>query len=96
MEAIKAIQSGNIIKAGNQDGKVQGVDFKELLIDALEKVNQDQLYAEEMDQKMLLGETDNLHDVMIASQKAEVSLSFAVEVRNKILESYKEIMRIQL
>jgi flagellar hook-basal body complex protein FliE len=96
MDAIKAIQSGNIIKTGTGQNNVKSVDFKDLLIESLEKVNQDQLYAEEMDKKLLLGETDNIHDVMIASQKAEVSLSFAVEVRNKVLEAYKEIMRIQL
>lgn len=95
MDAIKAIQSGNVIKQGSTSN-VQTVDFKELLIDSLEKVNADQLNAESMDAALVLGETDNIHEVMIASQKAELSLSFAVEVRNKILESYKEIMRIQL
>ena len=96
MDSIKAIQSGNIIKADNTAKNVQNVDFKELLVNALEEVNKDQLYAEEMDQKFMMGEVNNIHDVMIASQKAEISLSFAVEVRNKVLEAYKEIMRIQM
>jgi len=96
MDSIKAIQSGNIIKADNTVKNVQNVDFKELLVNALEEVNKDQLYAEEMDQKFMMGEVNNIHDVMIASQKAEISLSFAVEVRNKVLEAYKEIMRIQM
>lgn len=96
MDGIKAIQSGNVIKVGSEDNKVTNVDFKDFLIESIEKVNQDQLYAEKMDEALILGETDNLHDVMIASQKAELSLSFAVEVRNKILEAYKEIMRIQM
>ncbi len=96
MDSIKAIQSGNIIKADNTVKNVHNVDFKELLVNALEEVNKDQLYAEEMDQKFMMGEVNNIHDVMIASQKAEVSLSFAVEVRNKVLEAYKEIMRIQM
>jgi len=96
MDSIKAIQSGNIIKADNTVKNVHNVDFKELLVNALEEVNKDQLYAEEMDQKFMMGEVNNIHDVMIASQKAEISLSFAVEVRNKVLEAYKEIMRIQM
>jgi flagellar hook-basal body complex protein FliE len=96
MDSIKAIQSGNIIKQGAQSNQVKKIDFKELLIDSLDKVNKDQLYADKMDQALVLGETDNVHDVMIASQKAELSLTFAVEVRNKILEAYKEIMRIQM
>ena len=96
MDGIKAIQSGNVIKVGSEKTKVGNVDFKDFLIESIEKVNADQLYAEKMDQALILGETDNLHDVMIASQKAELSLSFAVEVRNKILEAYKEILRIQM
>jgi flagellar hook-basal body complex protein FliE len=95
MDAINAIQSGNIIKVGTNTN-VKTVDFKDLLIESIEKVNQDQLFAEKMDEKLILGETDNIHDVMIASQKAELSLSFAVEIRNKVLAAYKEIMRIQL
>ncbi len=95
MDAINAIQSGNIIKVGTNTN-VKTVDFKDLLIESIEKVNQDQLFAEKMDEKLILGETDNIHDVMIASQKAELSLSFAVEIRNKILAAYKEIMRIQM
>ncbi len=96
MDGIKAVQSGNIIKVGSENSKVSNVDFKDFLIESLEKVNADQLYAEKMDEALILGETDNLHDVMIASQKAELSLSFAVQVRNKVLEAYKEIMRIQM
>lgn len=95
MDAIGKVVSGNIIKQATTD-QVDTIDFKELLIDSIEKVNQDQLNAEALDTKLALGETDNIHEVMIASQKAELSLSFAIEVRNKILESYKEIMRIQL
>jgi len=96
MDGIKAIQSGNVIKVGVEDKKVTNVDFKDFLMESIEKVNNDQLYAEKMDQALILGETDNIHDVMIASQKAELSLTFAVEVRNKILDAYKEIMRIQM
>jgi flagellar hook-basal body complex protein FliE len=96
MDSIKAVQLSNIIKSGASTDQVSSVDFKELLIDSLEKVNQDQIYANEMDEALVLGETDNIHEVMIASQKAEVSLTFAVEVRNKILEAYKELMRIQM
>ena len=94
MDAINAIQSGNIIKVGTNTN-VKTVDFKDLLIESIEKVNQDQIFAEKMDEKLMLGETDNIHDVMIASQKAELSLSFAVEIRNKVLAAYKEIMRMQ-
>lgn len=96
MDPIKSIQSlSSVIKQGKTNNQVKSVDFKDLLMDSIQKVNADQLYAEKMDNALITGETDNIHEVMIASQKAELSLTFAVEVRNKILDAYKEIMRIQ-
>lgn len=96
MNSINAIQGSNIIKAGSKTTETQKIDFKEFLLESLEKVNADQNKAEAMDEALILGEVDNIHEVMIASQKAELSLSFAIEIKNKVLEAYKEIMRIQM
>lgn len=95
MDSIQSIQSSNVLKQGTTQ-KAKSIDFKELLIDSLEKVNQDQLYAEKMDEALMAGKVDNIEDVMIASEKAELSLSFAVEIRNKVLDAYKELMRMQM
>ncbi|MBC7367658.1 MAG: flagellar hook-basal body complex protein FliE [Undibacterium sp.] len=48
-----------------------------------------------MTRKVLLGETDQLHQSVIARQEASVSFSLMVEVRNKLVESYQELMRMQ-
>ncbi|MDD3921677.1 MAG: flagellar hook-basal body complex protein FliE [Eubacteriales bacterium] len=45
---------------------------------------------------LLLGELDNLHDATIAARKAELSLSLTVQVRNKLVDAYNEIMRMQV
>lgn len=44
--------------------------------------------------KMLLGETDNVHQSMIAMQEAGVAFNMMVEVRNKLVQSYQELMRM--
>ncbi len=59
-------------------------------------MNQDLQHAEAMDEALIRGDIDNIHDVMIASQKAELSLSFAIEIRNKLMDAYSEIMRLQM
>jgi flagellar hook-basal body complex protein FliE len=41
------------------------------------------------------GEVDNLHRVMLAQSQAQLSLKLAVEVRNKLVEAYKDVMRTQ-
>ncbi len=46
--------------------------------------------------KMVSGEVDDIHQVMIAAEKASVGLELVVEIRNKLLESYREIMRMQI
>lgn len=95
MDMIKGITSQLISQQPKSIKSENTIDFKELFTNALESVNQDQLNAEAMDTAFINGETDDIHGVMIASQKAELSLSFAVEIRNKIIEAYTEIMRVQ-
>ena len=45
---------------------------------------------------LVLGKTDNLHQVMITLEKAKLSFELMVEVRNKALEAYQEVMRMQI
>jgi len=70
--------------------------FGEFLTDSIRDVSDAQHHADNMNQKLIVGETDNLHEVMIANQKAEMTLNFAIEVTNKVVEAYKEITRLQL
>jgi flagellar hook-basal body complex protein FliE len=51
--------------------------------------------AEKEEMSYALGFTDNTHDLQVAQQKANLSLQYTVAVRNKVLESYKEIMNLQ-
>lgn len=74
----------------------EGVNFSELLTKSLEKVNGDQIYSEKMDNLFSLGVIDNVSDVSIAAMKADLSINLAVEVTNKLLAAYNEIMRLQL
>lgn len=46
--------------------------------------------------KVLTGESANLHQAMIASQESNVAFTFMVELRNKLVESYQELMRAQV
>lgn len=68
--------------------------FAQYLLDAIKQVNQYQLEAEQMTQKLAAGEITDLHQVMIAGQKASISLQLAIQVRNKVVEAYQEIMRM--
>lgn len=71
-------------------------DFSKMLKASIEKVNQSQLEAEKVTQKLVNGEQIDLHNVMITSQKALITLQTTVEVRNKVIEAYQEVMRMQV
>ncbi|MBV1787726.1 flagellar hook-basal body complex protein FliE [Marinobacterium sp. D7] len=47
-------------------------------------------------QKLATGEEDNLHQVMMSLEKAKLSFELGLQVRNKLLEGYQEIMRMQV
>ena len=51
---------------------------------------------ENQELKFALGETDNTHDLLIAQQKASTALQYTVALRDKFLESYKELMNMQI
>ncbi len=71
-------------------------NFSDILKGALNSVNNAQSEADEAVKQVLSGESNDIHDTMIALQKADVSLKMMLEVRNKILEAYQEVMRTQL
>lgn len=74
----------------------KGISFSNVLKDALNDVNKMQVDSKEEKSLLALGELDNLHDLSIISEKADVSLQVAMSIRNKVVEAYKEIMRIQI
>lgn len=90
----------SVFGIGNNDLQVKdnkpGVDFGGFLKDAIGKVNELELQSQKADEMLAIGETENIHEVMIAAQKAEIALQFTMEVKNKIMEAYKEIMRLPL
>jgi flagellar hook-basal body complex protein FliE len=73
-----------------------GDSFVASLKDALAKINEAQSHADVSVQSLLTGNSTNLHETMIALQKADVSFQLMVQVRNKIVGAYEEIMRMQL
>ncbi len=75
---------------------VSGADFKKLLFNEIEKVSQAQADATAASQAGIAGTADSIHEMKVASMKAEMTLEFAVSVNNKAIEAYKEVMRVQL
>jgi flagellar hook-basal body complex protein FliE len=70
--------------------------FANLVTQGLEKVNH-QLVGAEVDlQRLALGETASIHQVMARMEEARLSFQLMMQVRNKVLEAYQDVMRMQL
>lgn len=69
-------------------------NFGSMLKDAIQSVNEQQAVSDKMTEKLIRGEEVELHQVMIASQKASITLNATMEIRNKVIEAYQEIMRM--
>ncbi|WZL74837.1 flagellar hook-basal body complex protein FliE [Clostridiaceae bacterium 35-E11] len=70
--------------------------FGDILKQSIDKVNDYQIESKKLDELAVLGEVDNIHEVMIAAEKAGIALQFTLETKNKVIEAYKEIMRLQI
>ncbi|MEK4485173.1 flagellar hook-basal body complex protein FliE [Psychrobacillus sp. FSL H8-0484] len=69
-------------------------NFGDFLKSAIDSVNESQKASDVATEKLIRGEDIELHEVMIASQKASITLNATLEIRNKVIEAYQEIMRM--
>ena len=112
MDGFSVSRSNNIINTGStRDSKSLQIDspiggtqgtgstpasFADTLKEAIGNVNEMQKASDKGMQDLATGKTDNVADVMIAAEKADIALRVMVQVRNKIIDAYQEIMKMQV
>lgn len=72
------------------------VSFADTLKNAINQVNEIQQVSNKKMQDLSIGKTDNVADVMITAEKADIAMRVMVQVRNKVIDAYNEIMRMQV
>ncbi|MCK6206196.1 MULTISPECIES: flagellar hook-basal body complex protein FliE [Bacillaceae] len=92
----KIFQQGSIKETAMKTPAESQKSFADFLKASINEVNGAQQESDLMTQKLANGEKIELHDVMIASQKASITMQAAMEVRNKVIEAYQETMRMQV
>ncbi|MES2201112.1 MAG: flagellar hook-basal body complex protein FliE [candidate division FCPU426 bacterium] len=70
--------------------------FQQFLASAIGQTVELQKASEKKTEGFLSGKVDNVHEVMIAEEKAEIAFQLTMSVRNKIVEAYQEVMRMQI
>ena len=74
----------------------QGSGFGEILNKSIEAVNNQMMEADQLVQGLVSGQHANIHETMIALEKAGVSFRLMARVQSKLIEAYKEVARMQL
>ena len=71
-------------------------DFGQMLMDVIKEVNASQTEAKDMQNAFMTGQPVELHELMISMERAGIAMELTLQVRNKLLEAYQEIARMQV
>ncbi|MGB4466891.1 MAG: flagellar hook-basal body complex protein FliE [Azovibrio sp.] len=89
-----AAQAGGVKPA---ESAAAGVDFAEVLKSSIDQVNNAQKQATQMAENLAAGDSEqNLHEVMVALQTASISFQEMVQVRNRLVSAYQDVMNMQV
>ncbi|HTD29459.1 MAG TPA: flagellar hook-basal body complex protein FliE [Xanthomonadaceae bacterium] len=95
---IEPISGANVVALPNHTSPqaTQPTDFGQMLSDGISKVDSGLQVADQQLRAMAAGKGVEVQDVMISMEKARMNLMFMVEVRNRAVDAYQELMRMQL
>ncbi len=111
MDGLTIRQSQNLLETGKTaselrtqemkgvtapEGQGETKSFADTLKEAVGQVNTLQQTANIKAQDLATGKTDNIQDVMMSAEKADIALRLMVNVRNKIIDAYNEVMKMQV
>lgn len=86
----------NVSSLSSVEEEFNGTSFSTIVSNAINKVNDAEINANNKIEALIKGEDVEMHEVMLAMQESSLSLQALIEVRNKVVEAYKEINNIQL
>jgi len=95
MNSVTPLQQNGSIHQGTQDEKGK-ISFSNVLKNAIEKVNDAENESNVKTGALAEGKVDDLHDVMLSAQKANIMVETAVQFQQKAIDTYNEVMRMQI
>lgn len=110
MDGLSIRQGQNLLNTGNTASEIRAKDFapasnapadgsgsfKNVLRDAINETNALQKNADVKVQELATGKTTNIPEVMMQVEKADIALRLMTQVRNKIIDAYQEVMKMQV
>ena len=96
IQGLNKLSTNDLIQGKNKTAPVKGENFADVLKASVEEVNDMQKAGEKAMSDMATGQVKDLHQAALAIDKAEMSMKLMLEVRNKAISAYKEILRTQI
>ena len=101
---LQSFKASNLLQLDDKDDLPQirypdapgGENFRNAFIYAIDQVDNAQSEASTQVESFIAGEQENLHEVMIKLNQAKASFQMMVEVRNKMMDAYQELFRMQI
>lgn len=91
-KSVENAMSENGMSAGPSEGST----FSDLLRKSVDQVNGYQVEADQAVKELVAGRNKNIHETLLAVERADSSLKLMMQVRNKVLDAYREIMKMQV
>lgn len=76
--------------------ETQGAGFGDILQESIAAVNQKAQEASALSEGLVTGQHSNIHETMIAMEESSISFRMLAKVQNKVIDAYREVMRLQL
>ncbi len=80
----------------DEDKEAKKLGFPQVFKELVNNTNDLQMNAADIAEKFVLGEITDIHEVMIAAEEAGVAFELVMEIRNKLIEAYQELMRMPI
>ena len=93
---MPTVSLGEKTAASHGTGGAPSSGFMNTLQQAIGKANDIQLEAGQATEALMTGQTQNIHQTMVALQEADVSFQLMMQIRNKLVSAYEEIQRMQI
>ncbi len=93
---IRAMNDSVGTKEAGSTGESKDSGFLSLLENGIKEVNQQIKASEKASMDLVSGKSSNIHETMLAVSRAEIGFNMMVQLRNKALEAYQEVMRMQV
>ncbi|AGC67583.1 flagellar hook-basal body complex protein FliE [Thermoclostridium stercorarium subsp. stercorarium DSM 8532] len=97
VSAVSSVMDNmSVNNALNKVAEKESISFRDMLMNEIYRVSELEKEADAITSDFISGKTDNIHSVLIAAEKASIALQLMIEIRNKVIDAYNEIMRMQV